>query len=224
MEGSKQVQIPVYNIAGAVLRQIEVSDYVFATPFNEAVVHQAMVRQRANARQGTADTKTRSEVSGTTKKIYRQKHTGMARVGDRRSPLRYHGGVTFGPHPRDYSQDMPKKMRRLAFRCVLSAKVTDGELTVVDDLKLEQPKTREMEQILSVLGGDSSVLIVTSEPERNVILSARNISGVKTLPANQLNITDMLTYKTLLITEAAVRKAEQIWGEKSSQGGSSEPV
>lgn len=219
MEGNKQVQIPVYNTAGAVLRQIEVSDYVFAMPFNEAVVHQAMIRQRANARQGTADTKMRGEVSGTTKKIYRQKHTGMARVGDRRSPLRYHGGVTFGPHPRDYSQGMPKKMRQLAFRCVLSAKVTDGELTVVEDLRLEQPKTKEMQQILSVLGGDSSVLIVTSEPERNVVLSARNIPGVKTLPANQLNVTDMLTYKTVLITEAAVRRAEQIWGEESSQGG-----
>lgn len=218
------MQIPVYNLAGAVVKQIEVSDYVFAVPFNEAVVHQALVRQRSNARQGTADTKTRGEVSGTTKKMYRQKHTGMSRAGDRRSPLRYHGGVTFGPHPRDYSQDMPRKMRQLALRCVLSAKVTDGEIAVVDDLKIEEPKTREMAQILSVVGGDSSVLVVTSEPESNVVLSARNLPGVKTLPAKQMNVVDLLSYKTLVITEAAVRKAEQIWGEKLSQGGSSESV
>lgn len=217
------MQVPVYNLSREVVRQIDVSDYVFAAPFNEAVVHQALVRQRANARQGTADTKTRGEVAGSTRKLYRQKHTGMARVGDKRSPTRRHGGVAFGPHPRSYEQDMPKKMRQLALRCILSAKVNDGELTVLDELKLEKPRTREMAQALSALGGETSILVVTSEPDENVILSARNLAGVKTLPANQLNAVDLLSYKMLLMTETAVRRTEEIWGSKT-QGGNSESV
>ena len=217
------MQVPVYNLAKEVVKQIDISDYVFAVPFNEAVVHQALVRQKANARQGTADTKTRGEVAGSTKKLYRQKHTGMARVGDRRSPTRRHGGVAFGPHPRSYEQDLPKKMRQLALRCVLSAKNSDGELTVLEDLKLEKPRTAEMAKVLSAMRDDSSILVVTSEPDRNVILSARNLPRVKTLPAPLLNIDDLLSYKMLLMTEAAVRRAEEIWGKKP-QGGNSESV
>ena len=207
------MQVPVYSLAGEVVKHIEISDEVFAVPFNQAVVHQAMVRQRANARQGTASTKTRSEVSGSTRKMFRQKHTGLARAGSRRSPLRRGGGVAFGPKPRSYRQAMPKKMRRLALRCVLSAKAGDGELKVVEQMTLPEPKTKQMVQILAALGVDSSALVVTSEPEDNVVKSARNLAGIKTIPANLLNVVDILSYKMLLMTEAAVRKAEQLWGQ-----------
>jgi large subunit ribosomal protein L4 len=210
------VKIPVYSLSGEVVKQIEVSDHVFAVPFNEAVVHQAVVRQRANARQGTASAKTRGEVVGSSKKLYRQKHTGLARAGRRRSPTRRGGGVTFGPRPRSYHQEMPKKMRRLALRCALSAKAKDKELTVLEKLELAHPKTREMEAVLAALGVDSSALIVTGKAEENVVKSSRNLAGVKTLPASILNVVDILTYKRLLMTEAAVRRAEELWGGGSN--------
>jgi len=215
---SRKVQVPVYNLAGQVAKYIEVSDEVFAVPFNQAVVHQALVRQRANARQGTASTKTRSEVAGSSRKLYRQKHTGSARAGSRRSPLRRGGGIIFGPRPRSYRQAMPKKMRQLALRCVLSAKAGDGELKVVEQLMFEQPKTKVMAQILGMLEIGSSALIVTYEPEVNLVKSARNLVGVKTMPANLLNVVDLLSYKMLLMTEAAVSQVEQIWGEGLSEG------
>ena len=211
------MQVPVYSLAGEVVEHIEISDGVFGVPFNEAVVHQAMVRQRANARQGTTDTKTRSEVSGTTRKLFRQKGTGLARAGSRRSPLRRGGGIAFGPKPRSYRQAMPKKMRQLALRCILSAKAGDGELVVLEQLKLDEPRTKEMVRILAALGVDSSALIVTSEAEDNVVKSARNLPGIKTTPASLLNVVDLLSYKMLLMTVAAVRKAEQLWGERSSR-------
>jgi large subunit ribosomal protein L4 len=207
-----------------VVKHIEISDHVFAIPLNQAVVHQALVRQRANARQGTADTKTRGEVSGSSGKLFRQKHTGLARAGSRRSPLRRGGGIIFGPHPRSYEQAIPKKMRRLALRCVLSAKANEGELKVIERLELEAPKTKEMSRILAALGVDTSALITTSEPEENVIKSARNLPGIKTIPANILNVVDILSYKMLLMTEAAVRKAEQLWDERLTQGGNHAPV
>ena len=218
------MQVPVYSLSGEVVKHIEISDHVFAVPFNQAVVHQALVRQQANARQGTASTKTRGEVSGSSIKLFRQKHTGRARAGSRKSPLRRGGGITFGPHPRSYEQAIPKKMRRLALRCVLSAKASDGELKVVEQLKLEEPKTKEMVRILAALGVDTSALIATSEPEENVIKSARNIPRIKTTPANILNVVDILSYKMLLMTESAVRKAEQLWGERLPQGGNHAPV
>ncbi len=218
------MQVPVYSLAGEVVEHIDISDGVFAVPFNQAVVHQAMVRQRANARQGTASTKTRGEVSGSTRKLFRQKGTGMARAGSRKSPLRRGGGITFGPQPRSYRQAMPKKMRQLALRCVLSAKAGDGELMVLTQLKLDEPKTREMAQILATLGVDSSALVVTEEPETNVIMSARNLGRIKTLPASLLNVIDILSYKRLLMTVAAVHRVEQIWGKRLSQGGSSAPL
>ena len=217
------MQVPVYNLAGEVVENIDISDEVFAIPFNQAVVHQAMVQQRANARQGTASTKTRSDVSGSTRKLFRQKHTGQARAGSRKSPLRRGGGVVFGPRPRSYRQAMPKKMRRLALRCVLSAKVSDGELMILEQLKLAEPKTKELVQILATLGIGSSALIVTDEPEESVVKSARNLAGIRTLPANLLSVLDILSQKRLLITVAAVRKVEQLWGKKS-QGESSAPL
>ncbi len=215
------MEVPVYSLTRDVIKRIEIRDDVFGVPFNQAVVHQAMVRQRANARQGTTSTKTRSEVSGTSKKIFRQKGTGYARGGSIRSPLRRGGGITFGPKPRSYRQAMPKKMRQLALRCVLSAKAGDGELMVLEQLKLDEPRTKEMARILAALGVDSSALITTSEPEENVVKSSRNLPRIKTIPASLLNVIDILSYKMLLMTEAAVRRVEQLWGERLSQGGSS---
>ena len=211
------MQFPVHNLKGKVVKKIEISDRVFAEPFNQAVVHQAMVRQRANARQGTASTKTRSEVSGTTRKLFRQKHTGLARAGSKKSPIRRGGGVTFGPKPRSYRQEMPKKMRRLALRCALSAKAKGEDLMVLEKLQLKQPKTKEIAGILAALGVDSSALIVTGKPEENVVKSARNLAEVKTLPANILNVVDILSHKRLLMTEAAVRKAEELWAKEANK-------
>jgi len=212
------VQVPVYNLAGEKATHMEISDEVFGVPFNEAVVHQAMVRQRANARQGTADTKNRSEVSGSSGKLYRQKHTGLARAGSRRSPLRRGGGIVFGPHPRSYRQAMPKKMRQLALRCVLSAKARDEELMVLQELELDKPMTKEMVRILTALGIDSSALIVTGEPKDNVVKSSRNLVVIKTLPASLINVVDILSFKMLLMTVAAVREAERLWGQRLSRG------
>lgn len=206
------MQAPVYNLAGEVVSQIEISDYVFSVPLNETVVHQTMVRQLANARQGTASTKTRGEVSGSGKKLYAQKHTGHARAGDIRSPIRRKGGVASGPKPRSYRQAMPKKMRRLALRSVLSAKARDNELTVLEELKLPEPKTKDMTRILAALGVDSA-LVVTVEPEENVIKSARNLPRIKTILASLLNVVDLLCYNRLLITVPAVRKVEELWGK-----------
>jgi large subunit ribosomal protein L4 len=218
------VQIPVYNLTGEVVRQIEVSDLVFAVPFNEAVVHQVMVAQRANARQGTASTKTRGNVRGSTRKLYRQKGIGRARAGSKKSPLRIGGGITFGPHPRSYRQALPKKMRRLALRCVLSAKAEDGELKVLEEFDFTEPKTKRMVEVLAALGVDSSALIVTPEPEENVIKSARNLSKIKTMPASVLSVLDILSCKTLLMTESAVRIAEKLWGNGRNRGGENASV
>ena len=210
------MQIPVYNLTGEIVEHIEVSDHIFAAPVNEGVIHQAMVRQQANARQGTASTKTRSEVSGSGRKLFRQKGTGFARAGDRGSPIRRGGGIAFGPKPRDYSQALPKKMRRLALKGALSAKVRDKELMVLEKLDFEAPKTKKMAQILTALGVESSALVVTHEPEGAMIKSTRNLPGIKTTPANLLNVLDILSHKMLLMTVAAVRKAEQLWGEKAA--------
>ena len=218
------MEIPVYNLNGEMTKHTEISDYVFAAPFNQAVVHQVLLAQQANARQGTASTKTRSEVAGSSKKLFRQKHTGMARAGSRQSPLRRGGGVAFGPKPRSYRQAIPKKLRRLALRCVLSAKAREGELKVLEQLSLDEPKTKEMVRILAALGVDSSAIIAIVEPEGNVIKSARNIVGIRTMPANLLNVVDLLSCRTLLMTESAVRTAEQLWGEGLSQGESSASV
>jgi large subunit ribosomal protein L4 len=211
------VQIPVYDTSGKEIRQIEVSDAVFGVPFNEALVHQVMVGQQANARQGTAATKTRGEVRGSTRKLYRQKGTGYSRAGSKKSPLRRGGGITFGPHPRSYRQDLPKKMRRLALKCVLSAKAADGELKVLEKWDFTEPRTKQMAAALTALGIDKSTLIVTPEPDENVIKSARNIKKIKTLPANIMNVNEILSYRTLLMTEAAVRLTEKLWGNGNTQ-------
>ena len=210
------MQAPVYNLAGEVVDNIEISDKVFGVPFNEALVHQSVLRQQANARQGNASTKTRGNVSGSTRKLYKQKGTGSARAGSIKSPLRRGGGIVFGPHPRDYHQAMPKSMRRLALRCVLSAKLEDGELKILESLKLDEIKTKKMAVILDAMKVDSTTLVVTSAADVNVVKSARNLPGIKTLPADLLNVVDIISHRTLLMEVDAVRKAEQLWGESSS--------
>ena len=209
------MQAPVYNAQGEAVGEIELDESVFGVAFNEAVVHQALVRQLANARVGTASTKTRGEVSGSTRKLYRQKHTGLARAGGRRSPTRRGGGVTFGPHPRSYRQRMPKKMRHLALRCVLSAKVVDGELKVVEGFGLNEPKTKEMLRILDSLGVDGSALLVSAQSDPVLVRSARNISTVKTLPANLLNVADLLSHRLLVMTTEAAKRVEELWGQRA---------
>ena len=213
------MQLPVYSLSGEVVRQIEVNDKVFAEPFNEAVVHQVMVGMQANARQGTSSTKTRSTVSGSTKKLFRQKGTGEARAGSAKSHLRRGGAVAFGPLPRDYRQDIPKKMRRLALRCILSAKAGDGELKILDGFNFEEPRTKKMVEVLTALKVNSSALVVTPESEPNLIKSSRNIPEIDTINVNVINILDIMSHKTLLMTEAAVRVAEKLWGNGSTQGG-----
>ena len=207
------MQISVYNNAGQEITKIEVDEAVFGMKPNEALVHQALVRQLANSRQGTADSKTRREVSGSSRKLYKQKHTGMARAGNKRSPLRRGGGVIFGPHPRSYRQAMPKKMRRLAIRSILSAKVAGEEFKVIDSFGLEEPKTKLMAQVLQALGIESSTLLVTADLDITVVKSARNIAMVKTLPANMLNVGDLMSCDTLLMTVDAVRRVESMLSE-----------
>ncbi|MCL2615393.1 MAG: 50S ribosomal protein L4 [Dehalococcoidia bacterium] len=206
------MNIPVYNMSGEVVRNIDISDAVFAQPVNEALVHQALLAQHANARQGTSDTKTRSEVVGSVKKLYRQKGTGRARPGSIRSGVRRGGGVIFGPHPRDISVLLPKKMRRAAIRSVLSAKVSEQELMVLDELRFDAPKTSEMFKVIRSLGIDGKAIVALSEMDEAVVKSARNLQNVKTMPAKQLNVTDMLAYDKLLMTEAALRQIEELWG------------
>jgi len=208
------VQVAVRNREGQVVDTIEVSDYVFAAPIKGAAVHQVLVGQLANRRVGTASTKTRGEVVGSTRKLYPQKHTGRARAGSIKSPLRRGGGIIFGPKPRDYAQATPKKMRRLALRSVLTSKVQEGQMVVLDNLSFEAPKTKEMVRILEVLGVKSSALVVTGQPEENLIKSARNIPGIDTMPAPVLNVADLLSHTVLLITVDAVRKVEELWGPK----------
>jgi large subunit ribosomal protein L4 len=205
--------VPIYSLEGEVVDQIELSQAIFGLPFNEAVVHQAMARQLANRRQGTASTKTRGEVRGSTRKLYSQKGTGRARRGDKKSPLLRGGGVVFGPKPRIYHQSLPKKMRRLALKCLLSAKVREGNIKLVQELNLEKPKTKEMINVLSSLGVESSALILTAQPISGVIKSASNLPEVKVLPAALVNVLDLLSYKMLVATVPAIRDIEQIWGK-----------
>jgi large subunit ribosomal protein L4 len=192
---------------------MELSEAVFAVPFNEALVHQAMVRQLANGRQGTASTKTRGDVSGSTRKLYAQKHTGRARRGDIKSPLLRGGGIVFGPKPRSYHQAMPKKMRRLALKCLLSAKVREGNMRLVKELDIKEPKTKEMISVLSSLGIESSALIVTAERALNVTKSAANLPEVKVLPSSLINVVDLLSYEMMIATVPAIRNIEEIWGK-----------
>ena len=200
----------MYNKDGQIVGSVDLSDEIFGITPNEAVVHQSVVAYLANQRQGTQSAKTRSEVSGGGKKPWRQKGTGRARAGTSRSPLWYHGGVIFAPKPRDYSQSMNKKMKRLAMKSVLSAKVQDKELFVIDALTFDEPKTKEMVKVLDNLKL-AKTLVVTADSDRNVFKSVNNIATAKCTTVGELNVYDMLKYDNLLVTKDSVDKIEGVF-------------
>ena len=212
------VQLTVVNIEGGPVGTLEVSDLLFSVPMNSAVVHQAMLYHRANARQGTASAKTRAMVSGGGAKPRPQKGTGRARQGSIRSPQWRGGGVVFGPQPRSFRQRLPKKMRRLAIRCLLSDKVREDRLTLVQSIEVKGARTREMKGILAALNATSSVLVVTPETDAAVVRSSRNLPGVKTLPAPNVNVMDLLNHDRIVITVDAIKKAEELWGGGATPG------
>jgi large subunit ribosomal protein L4 len=210
------VELPVKSVKGEVVGSLEARDSLFAVAMNPAVVHQALVTYQANRRQGTHDTKTRGEVSGGGIKPWRQKYTGRARQGSIRSPQWRHGGIVFGPHPRDYRLDLPRKMRHLALRCVLSEKVRQGKLIVLESLELPSAKTRTVLEMLEDLGVGSSVLMVTRGPEPRLIQACQNLKRVYTLPARLLNAGILLEKDTVIMTSDAVKQAEELWAEERS--------
>ena len=204
--------VPVYNMGGEKVGETELADRIFAAPVNEAVMHQALVRQLANARLGTHKTKTRAEVSGGGRKPWRQKGTGRARQGSTRSPQWRKGGIVFGPQPRSYRKKMPRKMRRLALRSALSVKAASEQIILLDTLRMEEPRTKDMVALLDSLSIPDSALILLSDRDDAVERSVRNIPAVKTLRANYLNIRDLLSHDHLLVPLEALEVIEAIWG------------
>ena len=203
--------VSVYNMEGAQVGTIELSDSIFAVPVNEHLVHQAVVAQLANKRQGTQKAKTRSEVRGGGRKPWRQKGTGHARQGSIRAPQWVHGGVALGPKPRDYSYSLNKKERRLGMKSALSTKVVDENLVVVDSIKLESYKTKAVVEMLKALGAEGKALIVTAESDKTVVKSAANIPGVKTATVNTLSVYDILNYDKFIVSSEAVKKIEEVY-------------
>jgi large subunit ribosomal protein L4 len=206
------MRVSVRNMAGETVDEVELRDDIFGLEPHEAVMHQAVLRQLANARQGTAATKTRSQVSGGGRKPWRQKGTGRARQGSIRAPQWKGGGIVFGPHPRSYRLRMPRKMRRLALKSALSVKAAENSIVLVDDLIIEEPRTEDMLAVLDNLEIESSVLILLSERDVNVEKSARNIPDVKTLRASCLNVMDILDYDTLVLPVKSIAVIERILG------------
>ncbi len=206
------MQLSIKNLQGEVVGQLEASDQVFGLTPRRAVLHQALVAQWANARQGNASTKKRGEVEGSTRKLYAQKHTGRARRGGVRSPLMRHGGITFGPKPRDFSKGLPKKMRRLALRSALSSHAQEGTLTVIEKWGLEQAKTKAVVQALAALKAGKSALLATEGTDLLLVQAARNVPGVRTTLARLLNVKDLLAHESLIMTVDAVRRCEALWG------------
>ena len=206
------MKLDVRNMSGTVVDSVEVLDDVFDAPMNAALLHQVMVGQLANKRQGTAKVKTRSEVAGGGAKPRPQKYTGRARQGSIRSPQWRGGGVVFGPTPRSYRQRTPKRMKRQAIKIVLSDKAREQQLVVVDEFQLADGKTKQLVQALNALEVDSSVLLVGAEMDQTIVRAARNIPGVRTLPVEQLNVVDVLNAKRIVMTVDAVRRAEELWG------------
>jgi large subunit ribosomal protein L4 len=205
------MQIDVYDTTGAVVGQANLDETVWGIEPNIAVMHQALLRQQANARLGTHDTKTRGEVRGGGRKPWRQKGTGRARQGSIRSPQWAGGGVVFGPHPRSYEQDMPRQMRRLAIRSALSAKLRDGLVTVVEGLGEIEPRTRAMKTTLGALPPARSVLIVTAGRVEAIAKAAGNLPEAWTIQAPVLNVRDVLKYERLLVTKEALEVIEGLW-------------
>ncbi len=203
-------KVSVYNMEGAQVGDIELSDAVFGVEINEHLVHMAVVSQLANNRQGTQSTKTRSEVSGGGKKPWRQKGTGHARQGSTRSPQWTGGGVVFAPKPRDYSFKMNKKEKRLALKSALTSRVQENKFIVVDELKMDEIKTKSFANTLSNLKVNKA-LVVLNDDNNNVVLSARNIPTVKTAYTNTINVYDILKYDTVVIDKAAVATIEEVY-------------
>ncbi len=203
-------KVAVYNMQGNTVGELELNDEIFAAPVNTGLMHQAVVMYLANQRRGTAATKTRAAVSGGGRKPWRQKGTGRARHGSIRSPIWVGGGVTFGPQPRDYRLAMPKKARRQALKSALSSKVAAGSLIVVDELKFDEPKTRRMVEVLNNLQVQGKALVVTVSDGGNVVLSARNIPGVNTIRAQDLNVYAVLNSEQLIMTKEAVEVVEEV--------------
>lgn len=204
-------KVAVYDMQGTQVGEIDLNDKVFGIEPNEAVVQQFVKMQLANKRVGTASTKTRAEVRGGGKKPWKQKGTGRARVGSTRNPIWRGGGIVFGPRPRDYSYKLPRKVRRLALKSVLSSKVLDNNIIVVDVLTFEEPKTKLMIETLGLLNAGDKTLVVTADMDANVFKSARNIPGVKSLKADYINVFDVLKYDTLLMTRDAVARVEEVF-------------
>ncbi|MDK2821209.1 MAG: large subunit ribosomal protein [Clostridia bacterium] len=203
-------KVALYNVQGQQVGEIDLSDDVFGCEVNEAVLHDAVVMQLASRRQGTVATKGWAKVSGGGRKPWRQKGTGRARAGSIRSPLWRGGAVIFGPQPRDYGYKLPKKVRRLALRSALSSKVNEGNMIVLDNLTLAEPKTKEMANIIENLTGQDKALVVTASRDRNVELSARNLPGVNFVPSEGINVYDLLAYDKLIITKDAVERIQEV--------------
>ena len=203
-------KVDVYDIKGKKVSDIELADSVFGIEPNENIVHAVLVNYLANQRQGTQSTKTRAEVRGGGKKPWRQKGTGRARQGSIRAPQWIKGGIALGPKPRSYKYTVNKKEKRLAIKSVLSSKVIEKELTVVDKLELKEIKTKSMVKALTALKVEGKTLIIVPEKNTNVVMSARNIEGVKTITANNINVFDLLKYNNLILPVDTVKKLEEV--------------
>jgi len=203
--------IDVYNIEGKKVKKVDLKEEIFGIEPNEAVVHSVLVNYLANQRQGTQSTKTRAEVSGGGRKPWRQKGTGRARQGSTRSPQWIKGGIALGPKPRSYRYTVNKKERRLAIKSILSSKVLEKELTVVDKLEVKEIKTKTMAKALVDLKVEGKTLIVLPENNKNVLMSSRNIEGVKTITANNINVFDLLKYTNLILSVDTVKKLEEVY-------------
>lgn len=204
-------KVTLYNIAGQAAGEMELNDSVFGVEYNEAVIHQAVVRQMSNERLGTHATKTRGLVRGGGKKPWKQKGTGRARVGSIRSPLWVGGGTVFGPTPRSYAKSMTKKARQLAVKSALSEKLRANELVVLDQIEFDAPKTKSVAKMLGAFEATGKALIVDGgEKAANTILGARNIPGVKAMTAEGINLYDIIHYTKLFVTKSAVEKIEEV--------------
>ena len=201
----------LYNMQGAEIGSVELSEALFGAEVNKAVLHETVVNYLANQRQGTQSTKTRTEVSGGGAKPFRQKGTGRARQGSTRAPQWIKGGVALGPKPRDYSYTINKKVKKLAMVSALSAKAAEGDVMVIDNLKMEEIKTKAIADMLKAMGVENKALVVTNEMEKNVYLSARNIEGVKASYVGMLNVYDVLNHDKFIVAKDAIAKLEEVY-------------
>ncbi len=204
-------KVDVYDLKGKKVSDIELLDTIFGIEPNEAIVHSVLVNYLADQRQGTQSTKTRAEVSGGGKKPWRQKGTGRARQGSTRSPQWTKGGIALGPKPRSYKYTVNKKEKRLAIKSILSSKVVEKQLTVIDKLELPEIKTKMMANALTELKVEGKTLIILPEKNQNVYMSSRNIKGIKTITANNINVFDLLKYTNLILSVDTVKKLEEVY-------------